>query len=550
MPINMQTFRRDLTAGLTGALVGTPQAMGFALIAGISPIYGLYTAVVATIVASLIIRSPLLSVSPTNALALMVASTLISTAGGAANIDTLFTLTLLTGLIMLAFGLLQLQQYVRFVSHAVMTGFISGAALLIIMGQLSNLTGYQADERAAGAIPRAFDWLTNVQGWDITTMVLGVLAIAIMLLLRGTPLRYFSALIAVASVSGIAYVINLESVRVVADIAPIPAGLPGFVLPDLGQAAALLPAAFSMALLALVQSAGITQSVPEMDDVALEDNRDFVGQGLANIVGAFFQGMPAGGSLSRTAVNISAGARTRLANVLSGVFIGLTLIFLNGAAEQIVLAALAAQLILAALSLVRPKDIMHVYRVSRTGRWAMLATFAATLTLPLEYSIYIGVLVHLGQYVFKASDHLTVIQLQPGDEPNEYIEQSCPQTLQQPVTILSIHGNLYYAGVPRLKQQLPAPGDMQSPMVILRLRNVSYLGTTGIRLLIDYAAELEARGGKLILAGVSQHIERQLSYYEDVELIQHIDVYPAQPAVFRATAQAAAHARRYLHNPT
>jgi sulfate permease, SulP family len=545
--------RNDIIAGITGAVVGTPQAMGFALIAGISPIYGLYTAFVSTIIASFIVRSSLMTVGPTNALALVVFSTLGQLTGDS-QIEALITLTILVGIFQVAFGLLGMQRYVRFVSHAVMTGFITGAAFLIMLGQVAHITGYHRPpdfisaspvlsqfDKIAGlskTVPNFIDWIVHFQQWDMTTTILGVSGIITMILIRRTRFKLLSALIAIVSLSVVVFSFDLQSVRIVSDVSAIPSGLPLPAMPNLLLIPELIPVALATAVLALVQSVGITQSIAEIEDIGLDDKRDFLGQGIANIVGGFFQNMPSGGSLSRTAININAGAQTRASNIFSAVLVALILIFLNRVVEQIVLVALAAQLIIAAIGLVRLSDISHVWRVSKSGRMAMVITFLATLFLPLEYSIFIGVVLHLGHYVRSSSDHVQVVALDYNKDQHSYREIPAPKGINRPITLLSVTGNLFYAGIPLLKQQLPIIDNSQPAVVIFRMRNVWYLGTTGIRLMSNYARELQNNGGKLILCGVNSHIIEQLRIYDDAEVIRDLEIYPSEDTIFDSLHRA------------
>ena len=557
--------RNDIIAGITGAVVGTPQAMGFALIAGISPIYGLYTAFVSTIVGAFIVRSSLMTIGPTNALALITFSSL-SQYTGELQIEALVTLTMLVGIFQVAFGLFDMQRYVRFVSHAVMTGFITGAAILIILGQVTNLTGYQrapdsisespllslmnSIQGLSTSIPNFIDWLTHFQQWDGTTLILGVLGILTIVLLRLTRFKLLAALVAIIGMSLTVLIFDLQTVRTVSDISPIPSGLPLPALPNLLIVPDLIPVALATAVLAVVQSVGITQSIPQIEDAGLEDKRDFFGQGFANIIGGIFQNMPSGGSLSRTAVNINAGAQTRMSNILAALFVALILIFLNRIVEQIVLAALAAQLIIAAIGLIRPGDIIHVWRVSKSGRLAMVITFLSTLFLPLEFSIFIGVILHLGQYVRSSSEHIQVVAMEYDQDQYSYSENPPPKQIDQPITILSVTGNLFYAGIPFLKQQLPVINNTEPAVVIFRMRNVWYLGTTGIRLMGDYARELKKRGGKLILCGVNKHIIIQLHIYDDAEIIRNLEIYPSEATIFSSLNLARQSAEQWLASKT
>ncbi|MCD4686126.1 MAG: SulP family inorganic anion transporter [Anaerolineae bacterium] len=541
---NAKTFSVDLIAGMTGAVAGTPQAMGFAIIAGINPIYGLYTAMVSTIIGAVFCRTPMMTVGPTNALALVVGSTLLRF-DDASQSERLFTLTLLAGVFQLVFGLLRLGSLTRFISNAVMTGFISGVALLVILGQLRNFTGYRSTVRG-GPLPKFWDWLTHIDQGDGRTVLVGGAAVVLILLLNRTRWRSTSTLAAIVLASGFVALAGWDSVPTVRDTVSIPSGLPDLHLPQLQYAPELLSPALALAVLASVQSAGLASVLPSPDFHAPSGNRDLAGQGLANIAGGLWRGMPAGGSLSRTVVNMNAGAQSRMANVWAGVLIGVVVIGLGHMIEQIVMTALAAQLITAAARVIDPRRVRVAWRVNRSAQVTMGTTFLATLILPLEYSIYIGVGLSLVLYVYNSASSIKIVRLVP-DGGHQFHEADVPETLPSGVpVILSVSGNLYFAAVYKLRAQLPEPGDAQRPVVILRLRNNAYLGSTGIRLLEAYAAQLEARQGKLLLVGIGPQIEAELRRTGSLDRIGRDNLFPANSTIFAGTEKALAYARVWL----
>src|SRR5690606_12233756 len=254
-------LRADLAAGLTGATAGAPQAMAFAIVAGISPVYGLYTAIVSTIIGGLFSRSSLLTTGPTNALAVVIGSTLAPFADSGDMLGRLVTLTFLVGAIELALGLLRLGGLARYVSTAVMTGFVTGAALLVLLGQLNHLTGIEAE--AASPLLELGDLLRRIPEIHPETFIVGLVTIAIIIWLHRTRLAPFATLVAIA-VTGVAIAVlgwDERGVALVIDMAPIPASLPGVRLPDPGYALDLAPGALALAVLALVQTAALMQSV-------------------------------------------------------------------------------------------------------------------------------------------------------------------------------------------------------------------------------------------------------------------------------------------------
>jgi len=545
-PISLPTVRRhfvaDLLAGASGAAVGAPQAMGFAIIAGVSPVYGLHTAVVATIVGALTTGSILMTVIPTNALVLVVGSTLPAYANDD-PLGHLFTLTMMVGVIQLALGRLRFGNLFRFVSNTVMTAFVSGAGALIIIGQLHALAGLER-QGPGSAVMRIGDWLQQLPQTQAHSLFIGLLSIAVILALKRTRLKYLAMLLSLLCCSALVQLAGWHEVSLTGDLMPVPAGLPQAVLPTPAYIPQLAPAALAIALLASVQSAGLSRMIPQPDGSYASTHRDLTGQGLANLAGGLFQGLPAGGSLSRTAINLSVGARSRMANVFAGLFIAAILLIFGPLIERIPLPALAGQLIVAATSLINPAALRTAWRVNLAARSALLGTLGATLLLPLEYSIYIGIVISLLFYAWSSAHNLQVrslVQTRDG----AFRETSLPRQLpgRSPL-VVTVAGQLYFAAVPLLEERLPQPvAGNARPVVVLRLRDNHYLGSTGIRLLKEYAGKLEAAGGRLLLAGISPDVHSQLQRTDELQGLE--PVFLAEEVIFASTQRALAWAEAW-----
>lgn len=541
-----QDLLADFAAGVTGATAGAPQAMAFAIVAGISPIYGLYTAIVSTIVAALFGSSTVMTTAPSNALAVVVASTLAPFTESGDMVPRLVTLTFLVGVIQMVMGLLRLGGLTRFVSAAVMTGFVTGAALLVLLGQLSHLTGI-ATGSYRRVIENVFDLARRLDQLHPQTFVIGLAAIVIIVFLHHTRLSSFATLIAILITTIVVVLFNWDAqgVELVRDLSPIPRRLPDPMLPEAALVDDMFTAALAIAVLGLVQTAALSQSLKEKDDRIPDASREFVGQGLANMAGALFQNMPSSGSLSRTAVNMKAGARTRLANVWAGIFVALIMLLFGGLAERIPLAALAGHLVVAATTLISLPRISFIWRASWTGRWAMAATFVSTLALPLEYSVYVGVALSLAIYV-QQSSHMLITQLEPVGA-NMFRETPFSGRLPdaEPV-ILSVHGNLYFAAMRDLAARLPDPNGARRPVVILRLRGDTLLASTGVSVLVSYAERLRARGGLLILCGVERPVLETLRRTGALNRIGRENVFLAGEFLLASTQTALDYARSWL----
>jgi SulP family sulfate permease len=531
-----RTFVPDLGAGATTAVIGIPQGMAYALLAGVNPIYGLYTAIVSTAVAGLSTSSAYMNVSLNNTLALAVGSTLGGLSGDV-RIEKLFVLTLIVGIVQLGLGLLRMGGITRFVSNSVMTGFVAGSALLIMLGQIGNLTGYASKE--SNKILQVVDVLRHFSQISLPPLLIGLATIGLILLLFKTPLKTFAMLLALVVMSLFTVLLHIKGVQLVGDVSSIPASLPGFRLPRLFNASIdLIYSAIAVAILGLVQSSSVSQSVPNPDGKYPDPSRDFVGQGLANVIGSFFHCMPAGGSLSGTALNVNAGARTRLANIFAGILTGIVLLLFGQVVENIVMSSLGALLIIVGYNTIPKGGMKKVWRTGWEPRLLMLLTLAATLALPIQDAIYLGVVLSIGFYIYSSSRHIRVVEMVP-TEDGHFEERPAPVRLPtEHVTILTFYGSLYFAAVSILEQKLPAVDRAHHAVVILRLRGREAFGSTFIRMLEHYAHDLQMAGGKLLLAGVDEVLLKQLRETRALDTLGEENVFLCSPTLLDATTQA------------
>ncbi|MCZ7541287.1 MAG: SulP family inorganic anion transporter [Anaerolineae bacterium] len=540
------TFQHDLIAGITGATAGIPQAMAFALLAGVEPAYGLYAAVIAPIVGALAGSATYMTTGPTNTLMLLVGSALEPLQGTFQVGVLIVTLSVLAGIFQLVLGLLRLGDLTRFVSRAVVTGFLTGAAVLMATEQLSTFSGIPRGKH--GGLVHTLNLLAErIDEVHVPTLAMGLLTMTAILLFRRTRIRSLGIFVAVAGTSVVIAILGgwAEGVILVRNIAPLPSSLPAASLPQADAARHLAASALAVALLGLVQTVALSQSLKEPDGRLPNASREFIGQGLSNIAAGVFQGLPSGGSLSRTAVNVSAGARTRLANVWAGLLVAMIMLLFSDLAGHIALASLSAHLILAAWSLVDPAEISFLWKASWTGRWAMAATFVATLLLPLQYSVFVGVALSLLLYI-RQSSHLHITQLEPVG-PYQFREiPFSPALPDRTLVILSVQGNLFFAAMRDLEQRLPVPSQTRQPVLILRLRGDDMLAGTGTWTLVNYAERLRARGGKLILCGVEDKVLKTLQRTGALDKIGPQNVFAARDVLLMSLQEAVEYAQKWL----
>ena len=536
----------DLLAGLTFALVNIPQAMAHALLAAVNPVFGLYTLMLATPVGALFTGATFMNVSTTSALAVAAGDTLISYSSSSRE-SVLVTLVLLIGVFQVILGLLRLGWLTRFIPFSVMTGFMTGVAALIIIGQLGDFTGYYST--VSGKIPQLADLVLNRESIEWATTAIGLLTILLILWLRKTRLNRFSLIFALLLASGVAVVMNqviTANIKLVGDVADVPRALPSLVLPDPALITRLIIPAITIGIIGLVQGAGVSQTFPNPDGKFSDVSRDFLGQGVANLAAGFFRGIPAGGSSSGTALMVSAGARSRWANIFGGIIVAIVVLLFANLIELVAMPALAGLVIVAGIQMINVNAVQTVWQTNKVARVIMLITFGSTLVLPLQYAVLLGVALSLMLAIFQQSNTLRVMEW----VPQEYgwpIERPAPRQLESgKITTLFIYGNLFYAAAPAFENSLPAVEGAKRAVVILIMRGYEDIGSTVIAVLRRYTQDLQSNDSKLILAGVAPALYAQLERTGMLALIGEENIFPATEALGESGNAALRAAKEWL----
>jgi SulP family sulfate permease len=529
-------WRTDLLAGLPRAVSSVPDGMAAAVLTGVNPVHGLYASAVGPAVGGLGTSTRLMVVTTTSAAALA-AGSVVADIAPEQRAEALFLLTVLTGLVALGAGLARLGRYARFVSHSVMLGFLSGVAVNIIAGQIPDLAGADAD----GSYPlaKAVSVLIHPSRIDPASLLIGLTAIAILVGLARTRLAVVSALVALVVPTLVVVFAGLDDVARVSDAGPIPRGIPLPHLPDLSLLSLdLVVGAFAVAAIVLVQGAGVSDSAPNPDGTPSNTNRDFLAQGAANVVSGLFRGQPVGGSVGQTALNISVGARTRWAAIWSGVWMVAILALFAGVVGQVAMPTLAAILIFAGVASIRPAAIMNVLRTGPVSQIAVVATFLATLFLPVSAAVGVGVTLSLLLQLNQEAMDLRVVEIVPRAD-GRFVEQPAPRALTgDHVTALDVYGSLFYAGARTLQAKLPDPGGAERPVVVLRLRGRHTFGATFLNVVADYAKRLDAVGGRLYLSGLDPDVADVVKRTSKVALSGPVRIYQATDLVGESTQAA------------
>lgn len=517
--VSRSTLRADLAAGAVGAIVVLPQGIAFATLAGLPPQYGLYAAMVPAIVAALWGSSWHLVSGPTNAISLVVFATMTQLAepGSAEYVSLVITLSLVVGLIQLATGLARLGVLVNFISHTVVVGFTTGAAMLIIASQIRNFFGVEIPA-GSSFFQTLLAFGARVAAIEPYTVLVGTITLAAGFAARHwlPRLPYMIVAMVAGGLAGYALDRWLEGAHAgIRMLGALPGALPELSAPrlSLDTLRALAGAAIAVAVLGLVEAVSIARSIALKSGQRIDGNQEFIGQGLSNVVGSFFSAYPSSGSFNRSGANYEAGAKTPLAAVLSAAFLVLIVLAVAPLAAFIPIASMAAILFLVAWGLIDFHHIATIARASRGEAGVLGATFLATLILHLEVAVLLGIALSLLLYLRRTSrPALRSIIPDPASPQRRFLERragepECPQ-----LQMLRIEGSLYFGAVDHVAEylgQVEERRPAQKHLLVLS-KSMNFVDVAGAELLAREARRRRARGGGLYFHGLRESASKVL----------------------------------------
>jgi len=537
--VDRKTLRADLVAGAISAVLVLPQGVAFATLAGMPPEYGLYGAMVPAIVGALWGSSWHLVSGPTNATSLMVFATVgaIAPPFGAAYVLRVLTLNLMIGVIKLGFGIARLGFLVNFISTTVVVGFTAGAGLLIIGAQLRNFFGLDVAQQAS-FLAAIETFAQHVRETHLPSLVVGLVTLAAALASRRYVPRvpYMLTGIVAGGLAGFAW--TLAGVGGIATIGPLPSAIPPLSWPEMSLQAwrELAPIAFALTLIGLTEAISSARAVALRSGQRIDGNQELIGQGLANIAGAFTSSYPTSGSFNRTGANYEAGARTPLAAVFSAGFLVLILLLVRPLASYVPLAAMAGVLFIVAWQLIDIRAMRTLARVSRGEALTLVVTFVATLTIRLEVAILVGVLVSLLVYLHRTT-HPRVTRVQPLPDQARHFRAAGPNAPSCPqLDILRIDGSLFFGAVEHVQDELEAAHRARPAArhVLLVMSGVNFVDASGAAMLGHYVASLRASGVTVDLCNVKPGVLAVLERSGDLQTIGRAHVFDTKDAALRA----------------
>jgi SulP family sulfate permease len=514
--VTRTALRADAGAALIGAIVVLPQGVAFATLAGLPPEFGLYCAMVPAVVAAFFGSSWHAVSGPTNAVSLYVFATLapLAAPGSAQYISLALTLAFMSGVIMLAMGLLRLGRLVNFVSHSVVVGFTAGAAVLIVASQLRNFFGLE--------LPASSAFLTTLRAFlgrflelNPWVVLVGAVTLAAGVLARRYVRKVPFMIVALAAGGLVGYGLNLwlgaeyTGIRTIGRLAR---ALPPLSAPDLSADTlkALMGIAVGVTLLSLTEAMSIARAVALKSGQHIDANQEFVGQGLSNMAASFFSGYPSSASFNRTGLNYEAGARTPLAAALSApLLIGATFA-VSPLLAHLPLASMAALLFMVAWGLFDFASIRAILRASRSESAVLGFTFAATLLMNLEVAILVGVTLSLLVYLNRTSrPQMRAVAPDPRHSERRFgpVAQGvteCPQ-----LKIMAVEGSIYFGAVDHVESHLETLREVarEQKHLLVVARNINFIDIAGGEALAREARARRWIGGRLWLQGLRHPVE-------------------------------------------
>ena len=508
--------RGDFFGGVAAGVVALPLALAFGVASGLGPVAGLYGAIATGIVAAVFGGTPVQISGPTGPMTLVVAGIVATNTlpSGAVNLPAIVAIVVLAGLLQIALGLFRIGAYIRYVPYPVISGFMSGIGVIIILQQLFPMLGAEPPSSEPLSILRQLHLLGGNIKWG--AVVLSALTIATVFILPRFTKAVPASLVALVALTALAVLLALE----VSVIGEIPSGLPSLVMPslDFQRLPLLMAAAIQLAFLGAIDSLLTSLVADNLTRTQHDSNRELVGQGLGNIAAGLIGGIPGAGATMRTVVNVEAGGRSRLSGVIHGLFLAAVLLGLSGLVQHVPRAVLAGLLVAVGIGIIDYRGISHLFKVPRSDAFLMLFVLVLTVFTDLIIAVAAGLIVASFVFMKKVSD-ITQRQttLTPvADEPWAD-ELTIPDTIRDKLFIKHVDGPLFFGFASQFRD-IARQAAAQSRLLVLRMDRISYMDQTGAYALKDALTTLNAAGVRVLVVGVS---------VAHLDLLEKLQVIPA-----------------------
>ena len=509
-------FTDDLKAGLTVGLISVPQLMAYAVLAGLSPIYGLYGSLIPLLIYPLFgtSRHLALGIVATDMIIIASGAGLIATPGTPEYVSVVLLLTMFTGLIHMSLSLLRMGFLVNLLSKPVIYGFMAAAPLIIGFSQLGNLLGFEA-ERSQYVWVLATDALNNIGSVNFWTLGIGLAGIGLLVLLKWLKPLFPRALLLLSLGGAAVWFFDMERLGVEL-IGSIPSGLPSFRMHEfsMDDFRQLLPTAITLVLIQLMSVMSLGKTFANKYKYPLNPNREFFALGIANFLGSFFQSPPISGSFSRSAVNEQGGAQSALSNVVCAIIIGLTLLFLTPLFYFIPIPALAAIIIVATLSLINIDELTYFFRTKPVDAYIAIFTFVCVLLIGIQEGILLGIGASLVAVLYRSSrPNVAVLGHVHGSRTFRDVSKNNAATPIEEILILRFDSSLSFNNAEFIKDFIIQKSEEKSKnirAVVVDAKSINDLDTTAIDALESVAETLADWSIELHFGGLKSPVQKTL----------------------------------------
>ncbi|MEO8143945.1 MAG: SulP family inorganic anion transporter [Betaproteobacteria bacterium] len=540
--MNAKSLRLDVLAGITVALVAIPQALAYAQLAGLPPYYGLYAALLPTIVGALFGSSGQLSTGPVALTALVTAASIaaVAPATEAQYIASAIALALLAGLFQLAFGILRLGVLMNLLSNPVLMGFVNAAAILITLSQVPALVGTPAPG-TGHALSDGWFVLSHIAQAHPPSIAFAVAALGALIAFRRLWPRLPGVLITVVLLTAVSYAAGFASHggQVVGDI---PRGLPALALPEFAPDAWIifLPAAFVIAIISFMEAMSSAKIAEIRTGTKWDENQELIGQGLAKLAAALSQTMPVSGSFSRSALNLSVGARTGVSSIVCALCVLLALLFVTPLLYHLPLPVLAAIIVMALSGLINLHPLRVAHRASRDDAVAAILTFVATIAYApqIQNGIYAGILVSLGLFIYRRMRPTVEVVEPDSDQLMREMPAEAPAGLTSAVGIVRFEASLVFVNVSFFEAAVRHLEHQHRGLryVLVSAASINRLDASGVEMLSSLQDSLGRNGVTMAFSGANADV---LAVMERTGLARRIgaeNFFLSERAAFAALA--------------
>ena len=515
-------FKKDLLSGTIVGIVAIPLAMSFAIASGVKPEYGIYTAVIAGILISLLGGSKYQIGGPTGAFVPILLGIVITY-----GYENLLIAGLMAGIMLVFMGLLKLGSFIKFIPRPVTVGFTAGIAVIIFTGQIANFFGLKNMEQHEQFIDNLKEIGSHLNTMNLYSLVVALVCFIVMLLTPKVLPKVPGALVGIV-VSAVITVIFFHGhvATIGSTYGAIPNSLPEFAIPEITweKIIMLMGPAFVIAMLGGIESLLSAVVADGMTKSKHNSNKELIGQGIANIVTPLFGGIPATGAIARTATNIKSGAVSPMSGVIHGLFVLLTLLLLAPLAVHIPLASLAPVLMIVAWNMSERKHFAHILSLKSGDSIVLITTFLLTVFTSLTTAVVVGLILAVVLFTLKMS-RMKVVSKQLFNQEIVKVEQLNESEIDARVSIFTVEGPLFFGVAKTFEQSILSSIHDQSEVLILQLEKMPYIDSTGEEYFRNIVRDVKSRGGHVFVTNVHSNLKKTLDQNGLTEEIGEVNFY-------------------------